>query len=133
MKTEQDIKTDVALHIQSTELASAVSGIVTTKKRPKGSKKEDITIQVLTSTAYQEQEAVINVNIWIPMKLEGGQYVENDDREQELEHIASRCLETGGIGKDYRFKLESQHTFEVESLHERCINNKLLYNYYNED
>lgn len=133
MKTEQDIKKDVKLHIQATNLATAVNGVVTTKKRPKGSSKEDITIQVLTSTADQTQEAVVNVNIYVPMKLEGGQYVENDDRESQLEAIASQCLKVGGIGKDYRFTLESQHTFEVESSHERCINNKLMYNYYNED
>lgn len=133
MKTEQEIKEDVCRHIQDSALGAAVNGIVTTRKRPKGSRKEDITVQVLTSTPFQKQEAIVNVNVYVQMKLEGGQYVEDGDREAELEGIASDCLKVGGIGKDYGFTLESQHTYETEASHERCINNRLKYNYYNED
>lgn len=135
MKTENEIKEDVYQHIMETPLAQAITGKVTTKKRPKDSAKEDITIAVLTSDTQQLQDAIVNVNIYVKEKLEGGQYVEDEDREKLLSKLATECLEVGGIGKDYRFKLESQHTFEVENdkRHERCINNKLTYNFYNEE
>lgn len=135
MKTENEIKEDVYQHIKGTPLELAVTGIVTTKKRPKDSTSEDITITVLASDTEQRQEAVVNVNIYVREKLEGGQYVEDDTREALLSKLAAECLIVGGIGKDYRFRLESQHTFEVENdkRHERCINNKLTYNFYNEE
>lgn len=133
MKTENEIKDDICQFILESPLGSAVSGEVTTRKRPKGSRKEDITIAVLASDAEQVQEAVVNVNIYVPMKLKGGQYEEDEPRETELSRIAMDCLKVGGIGKDYRFTLESQRTFETEATHERCINNKLKYNYNNED
>lgn len=136
MKTESEIKDDILSHIQSSPLAEAITGHVLKRIRPKNSVKEDVTITILGPVPMtQQQDVPVNVNIYVAERLQNGQYAADEPRERILQKLAEQCLKTGGIGKDYRFTLVSQQTFEVEKPdgHERCINNRLLYNFYNEE
>lgn len=136
MKTESEIKDDIYAHIKGSELATAITGTVYKRVRDKGSNKEDIAITILGKIPMsQQQDVAINVNIYVPEKLQNGQYAANEPRERILQKLAEEILKVGGIGKDFRFTLESQETFEVldSQCHERCINNRLTYNFYNEE
>ena len=84
--------------------------------------------------AAQEQKVSVNVNIYVPEKLQDGRYDRDEPRERILQELSAETLEVGGIGEDFSFFLEKQETFVVLDAirHERCINNRLLYNYLNE-
>ncbi len=136
MKTESEIKDDIISHIRSTQLATAVTGQILKRLRPKNSDKEDVIITVLGAVPMvQQQDVPINVNIYVRERLQDGQYAPDEPRERVLQKIAEQSLKVGGIGKSYRFTLVSQQTFEVANSDrpERCINNRILYKYYNED
>lgn len=136
MKTESEIKDDIISHIKSTQLATEVTGQVLKRLRPKNSDKEDVIITVLGAIPMdQQQEVPVNVNIYVRERLQDGQYAPDEPRERKLQKIAEQSLKVGGIGKSYGFTLVSQQTFEVDESdkHERCINNRILYTYYNED
>ena len=62
MKTDQEIKQEVYDYIKGSVLEEAVNGVLTKRKRPLNSKKEDIVISVLANVNAQRQEAFVNVN-----------------------------------------------------------------------
>lgn len=135
MKTESQILDDVCRHVAGSALAAAVSGEVLKRPRPSGSRKEDVVISIIGGVpAAQEQKVSVNVNIYVQEKLQDGRYDRDEPRERILQELSAETLEVGGIGEDFSFFLERQETFEVldATRHERCINNRLLYNYLNE-
>ena len=128
MKTDQEIKEEIFLHIKGSVLEDAVSGIVTKRRRPMNSKKEDIIISILANQNAQKQQALVNVNIYVPDQnvKKNGQYEEDGERLTELSRIAADFLEVFWIGPA-RVSLEEQRTLELPNGTEHVINNKLLY------
>lgn len=128
MKTDQEIKEEIFLHIKGSVLEEAVNGVLTKRKRPLNSKKEDIVISVLANQNAQRQEAYVNVNIYVPDQnvKENKQYEENGERLTQLSRIAADFLNVFWIGTA-RVSLEKQQVFEVANDTEHVINNKLLY------
>lgn len=128
MKTDQEIKEEIFLHIKGSVLEEAVSGIVTKRKRPLNSKDEDVIISVLANQNAQKQQAFVNVNIYVPDKnvKKNGQYEEDGERLTELSRLAADFLDVFWIGPA-RVSLEEQRTIESGNGTEHVINNKLLY------
>ena len=132
MKSDIDIKTDVFKHIQGSELASEVTGVIRkTGKRPLNSKKEDIVISMLANQNGQIQTATVNVNIYVAANIVNGQAEEATKRLQLLCNLSSRLLDVFR-GKDYRARLLEQRVFEVDNADEYVINNKIEYKQSNE-
>lgn len=133
MKTDQEIKEEIFQFINGTELATEVSGVVTTRKRPLNSKNEDIIISVLANENAQRQQVLVNVNIYVQDQnvKKNGQYEENGERLGQLSRIAADVLEVFWIGPA-RIHLETQHTIDAGNDKEHVINNRLLYEIVNE-
>ena len=132
IRTDIDIKD--ALHswiIQST-LAHSVSGKVYKDARPLNSDKEDIVISVLARDAgAQIQEALVNVNIYVPDVRRGKEAVEDAPRLRTLASEAAGLFEYKQ-GGNYIFSLSSQEILKVNGLDWHAINNRLRVRYNNE-
>ena len=128
MKTDQEIKQEVYDYSKGSVLEEAVNGVLTKRKRPLNSKKEDIVISVLANVNAQRQEAFVNVNIYVPDQnvKKNGQFEEDGERLEELEKLSADFLNVFWVGPA-RISLDTQRTLEVENGTEHVINNKLLY------
>lgn len=131
MKSDIDIKDDIFMFIKGSELENSVTGKLSKTIRPSNSNDEDIVISILSNQNAQIQEAFINVNIYVPDLIRGGQSEEDTIRLRELCNLSKTLLEVGR-GNDFRFQLDSQRVMQVQGKDEHFINNKLLYRQCNE-
>lgn len=131
MKTDIEIKDNVYSWIKTLPIVQIVSGKLCTRLRPLNSDKEDIVISILANNFAQRQQSFINVNIYIKdVKIEG-RNEENTKRLREISRMAydqMKCL-----NNDFRITLNEQRILEVEAIGYHVINNKLLYEYIDED
>ncbi len=132
MRNEQEIKTDVYLHLKTSELVKSVSGVLSKTKRPDASDKEDVVISVLSDPRnMQIEEVYVNVNVYVPDLKRGNQYEENTLRLKELCTLSLNALRSV-FGNGFRMSLDTQKTYEVPGRNEHFINNKVLYQICNE-
>ncbi len=131
MKSDIDIKDDVYKVIIHSELHNSINGVLSKRKRPHNSMKEDIVISVLANQQGQNQEAFVNVNVYVQDDDIEGQKEENSIRLRELCQTCLSLFETFH-GKDFRLSLDTQSIIESEGSGEHIINNKLLYQTLNE-
>lgn len=91
------VLTMVYQHIQSSPLASAITGRVEKGARPLNSEEEDICINSLPLTSGQLQKCIVNVNVFVPDIVvdseEGNETVANYARLEELETLALNVLD----------------------------------------
>lgn len=133
MKTDEAIKTDIFKHIKGSELASAITGKVSKRKRPHNSKKEDIVISVLANVNGQVQTATVNVNIYVADIIVDNQPEEDTVRIEELSQMAVTLFDVfWGADNSYRASLLRQRVFEVEGTNEHIISNQIEYKSLNE-
>ena len=131
MKSDVDIKDDVYKIINHSPLEQAVTGVLKKTKRPHNSKSEDIVISVLSNNTAQQQEAFVNVNIYVKDDDVDGQDEECSPRLRQLCQLAFDLF-LNVRGHDFRLSLDTQQVMEVEGTGEHLINNKLLYQIINE-
>ena len=133
MKSDIDIKDDVLAVITGSELEEAVTGIVTTTRRPADSTLEDITIAVTGNRNGEIQEAYVQVNIHVRdiIRDDDGLYEEDQDRLRELCQIAADLLKVQR-GDCFRMTLDSQTVEEEDGRKGHVICNTLLYRQCNE-
>lgn len=131
MKSDIDIKDDVYKIINHSPLEQAVTGVLKKTKRPHNSKSEDIVISVLSNNTAQQQEAFVNVNIYVKDDDVDGQDEECSPRLRQLCQLAFDLF-LNVRGHDFRLSLDTQQVMEVEGTGEHLINNKLLYQIINE-
>lgn len=131
MKSDIDIKDDVYKIINHSPLEQAVTGVLKKTKRPHNSKSEDIVISVLSNKTAQQQEAFVNVNIYVKDDDVDGQYEECSPRLRQLCQLAFDLF-MNVRGYDFRLSLDTQQVMEVDGTGEHLINNKLLYQIINE-
>jgi hypothetical protein len=131
MKSDIDIKDDVYKIINHSQLEQAVTGVLKKTKRPHNSKSEDIVISVLSNKTAQQQEAFVNVNIYVKDDDVDGQDEECSPRLRQLCQLAFDLF-LNVRGHDFRLSLDTQQVMEVEGTGEHLINNKLLYQIINE-
>jgi hypothetical protein len=132
MKSDIDIKDDVYKVICHSELHGSVNGVLSKRKRPHNSQKEDIIISVLANQQGQKQESYVNVNVYVQDDDINGQKEENSVRLRELCQLCLSFFEFIH-GDDYRLSLDAQTVIASEDSGEHIINNKLLYQTLNED
>lgn len=137
IRTDNDIKDDVYQVLLHSKLKSEVSGEIRKIQRSPASRKEDVIISILANDSpRQVQESFVNVNVYIrDLKLKANNeeyYVEDTKRTKELSRIVADVFDTAIIGESYRLTLDSQRVLAVETTHEHCINNRLLYQCVNE-
>ena len=113
------------------ELVNEVTGLLKKTSRPKNSTKEDIIISVLSNVNGQNQEAVVNVNIYVEDNIIDGQAEEDSARIGELSELASSILESFTVGGAVVY-LEQQKVYEAEGIEWHVINNRLNYKINNE-
>ena len=127
IKSEGKIVTEIYKHIITTQLAAMISGkVLKSIDRDPNSVKEDIVIKALANSPKQVQEAVVNVNLYVPDNLDEGQYVKNGERCDQLEEQAVKDLEVFWVGPA-RIHLEEQHTYKVEDARCHVINCRMIY------
>lgn len=131
MKSDIDIKDDVYKIINHSPLEQAVTGVLKKTKRPHNSKSEDIVISVLSNKTVQQQEAFVNVNIYVNDDDVDGQDEECSPRLRQLCQLAFDLF-LNVRGHDFRLSLDTQQVMEVDGTGEHLINNKLLYQIINE-
>ena len=133
MKNDEAIKDDLYVYIKASALmgSNGVSGVLRKTPRPLDSNAEDVVISVLANQYGQEQEAFVNVNVFVTDKLRDNQYEEDTARLRTLCNLCFSVLEHHA-GTDYDFWLDTQRVFPVEGKNEYFINNKLLYKVINE-
>ena len=133
MKTDEAIKTDIFKHIKGSELAQAITGKVSKRKRPHNSTKEDILISILANVNGQIQTATVNVNIYVADITVDNQPEEDTVRLEELGNMAATLFEVfAAPNGEYRATLLSQRVMEAEGTSEHIINNKIEIKYLNE-
>lgn len=131
MKTDIDIKDVVYRIVSNSELANLVTGIVSKTKRPNNSEKEDIVISVLANINAQDQNAFVNVNIYVKDLVTDTSFIENTIRLRELCRASADLFDVIN-DDDYRITLDSQRVLAESATNEHFINNKLLYRTLNE-
>lgn len=131
MKTDAEIKQDVFEYVNGGLIADAINGEVRIIPRSARSKKEDCIISILDNDPTQIQYAFVNVNIYVPNMMNGGESVENLPRTSVLEKLCSEVLKDVYLGT-YRIKLVKQRTLPVNGKDEYVINNKIKYSFNNE-
>lgn len=131
--TDIDIKDELYGWLRGSALAGMVSGSVYKDSRPLNSVKEDITIAVLARDAgSQMQEAIVNVNIYVPDVRRGKEAVEDSVR------LRSLCAEAAGMlayrhTGDCIVELTEQSVIQANGIDWHVINNRLRVRYNNEE
>ena len=132
MKSDIEIKDDIYNYIKKCALDKEVSGKLCKRGiLPAGSDKEDIVLNVLANENGDTQQAVVNVNVYVPDDFIDNQYEENTLRLRELCKIFKDKLNRG-YGKDFHIYLMSQRVLAVNGANVHVINNKLEYKHLNE-
>ena len=131
MKTDVEIRQDIRAIVADSEIASSISGSVRIIPRATGSKLEDCVISVLDGDNAQIQDAIVNVNVYVPNIMSGGDSVEDVSRTKPLAKICETVLDRGS-GDGFRFYLEKQRILPVNGKDEHVINNRIRYKYNNE-
>lgn len=127
MKSDAEIKSIFYSLLRSSELSEIISGNVYKISRPKNSDKEDITIMILDGRNGQFQDAVVNVNIYVPDIQHGDDSFDADEvRIRELSDLSIKLLD-GQVTGEYRMSVEKQPIFQVEGVNQHCINNRVLF------
>lgn len=86
MKTTLDLVDITWKHINASPLKEAISGGVYKFKRPTNSEAEDVVINSLPITNGQLQQAVVNVNVFVPNKVQSiGGY--QDDEQPDTKRL----------------------------------------------
>lgn len=128
MKSVTELEDIVYGIIDGSALHQAITSsggcLYTSEERPDNSAKEDIVISVLDGLNGQIQNAVINVNIYIPMKKASVGFKKNRKRINDLSQLSIALLEEVYCG-DFCFILSKQPVIRVSGVNEHCINNRL--------
>lgn len=138
MKSDIDIKDDIWKVINNSALLKEVTGkLKKTSVRPKGPRKEDIVISILTNDTKQKQVAYVNVNIYVADDDVDGQSEEQTTRLRKLCQMSFDLFDNVR-GNDFRLSLTDpnfecgQRVIESAGTSEHVINNKVLYQIINE-
>lgn len=127
MKSDAQIKSIFYSLLNNSELSETISGRVCKISRPKNSDKEDITINILDGSNGQFQEAVVNINIYVPdAQYEDDAFDADEIRIRELSDLSIRLID-GYVTGEYKMNIEKQPVFKVEGVNQHCINNRVLF------
>lgn len=125
MKTTLDTVDLIWNHLNSSSLNQVLTGNIYKKKRPQNSTQEDIVINSLPVSNEQLQQAIVNVNIFVPdveHSINGSQEkMANWARLKGLAFLAVEDLKDGRSG-DYTWDIQQQQDIEDEESGQHFIN-----------
>lgn len=130
-KTETEIEKDLYRLVKASELGSTIGGSVYRRgMRPRDASTEDIVITFVSGEESQEQNGIINLNVYVPMISIGTNtnVVQNIRRCEELERAIIDFVE--GIDSDeYIFELRSSPITldDPEQINQTTINSRVFY------
>lgn len=129
--TEIELKDKIYSLLRTKGLHSEISGRIYKDTRPANSELEDVEISVLSGTARQVQDFVVNVNIFVPDIPRGDEMIENTQRIRPLCRVFNTKLESN-VFEGYQITLDTQHVYKVQDRDIHAISNRLYVNYCNE-
>lgn len=140
IRTDIDIKDALCTWVANSNLVKAaegqtftgINGDVYKDKRPLNSTKEDAIIAVIGRDANSQiQEAIANVNVYVPDKRRGKEAVEDTIRLRTLCTLCANLFEYSHFG-DWICELDSQEVMEAGGIDWHIINNRLRLRFCNE-
>lgn len=128
MKTTLDIEDILWSFLKNSSLKTSISGGIYKRKRPSGSKAEDIVINCLPVNNLQVQSAVANVNIHVPNKVQNISGIQDSIPD----HARLKALGNEAVSllvdqwdSDYNFDVQQQNVFEDEDGKGHYVNIRL--------
>jgi hypothetical protein len=130
MKTTLDLVDVVYNELKSGPLKSAISGGVYKYTRPLNSSLEDVVINSLPVTNQQLQQAIVNVNVFVPnadISLGGAQQKMAD--HVRLKALAALAVDElkDGISGDYTWDVQQQTVIQDDESDSYYINIRLQF------
>lgn len=130
MKTTLDLVDVVYNELKSGPTKSAINGGVYKYTRPVNSSLEDVVINSLPVTGEQLQQAIVNVNVFVP-----NQDVSIDEVQQKTaNHVRLKALAalavtelTDGISGDYTWGVQQQTVIEDDESDSYYVNIRLQF------
>ena len=129
--TEIEIKDKIYLLLREKGLHSEITGRIYKDSRPDNSKLEDVEIHVLASNARQNQEAALNVNVFVYDVNRGDESIENTQRLRQLGRTFHDAL-LSNVFEGFKIVLESQHVDKIADRPIHVITNRLVMNHVSE-
>ena len=130
--TDIDIKDEIYQWISSSSLMSSLSGAIYKDARPLNSTKEDVIIAVIARDAgYQIQEAIVNVNVYIPDIRRGQEAIEDMIKLRSICTACASLFDYKHEG-DAIYALDSQEVMKANGIDWHVINNRIRVRYNNE-
>ncbi len=131
MKTTLDLVDLVYEVLKTSSLKSSITGKVYEYQRPVNSNVEDVVINSLPITNDQLQEAIVNVNVFVPnLEVEEtgdiSRQVPNITRLKTLAGLAVQNL-TDGISGDYTWDVQQQTLMEDDESKQHFINIRIQF------
>lgn len=107
-------------------LAQAITGRVTIEDRTANSTLEDVVINTITANQSLPQNAVSNINIYVPDKLKRidgkQQYVQDRERLAQLVAIANTVIESANLGNGIDIYIQNYATIQERAINQHCGN-----------
>lgn len=124
MLSEIEVKDAVYALLKNVGIDEEISGKIYKEQRPMNSTKEDVEISVLASSVAQNQDFIVNVNVFVPDIKRKDEMIENTPRLRELCQTFLEALEYVADGA-YLFILDSQRVLKYLDADLHAINNRL--------
>lgn len=132
MKSDAEVRQDVFAVLKAAGIQNTIGGSLRYIPRAEKSKAEDCVISVLDSNNAQIQDCIVNVNVYVPNIVSGGESVENITRTKELSDVFKNLFEHDIHTEGYSLFLEKQRILPVVGKDEHVINNRINYKTINE-
>lgn len=137
-KTGKQVQGDICNFLKDSTLYKMISGdVYRSGYRPRDSRLEDAVVTFTAGLPDEIQMGVVTVNIYVPDidPYDNGVFVEDGQRTEELELLASKWVEslTAAVSC-YKFKLKQTiYTSEELEIKQHFIVVKLGYEYFGND
>lgn len=130
-KTETEIEKDLYRLVKASSLGGMVGGEIYRRgMRPRDASTEDIVITFVSGEESQEQNGIINLNVYVPMISVGmnTNLVQDIRRCEQLERAIIDFVE-GIVSDEYIFELRSSPITldDPEQINQTTINSRVFY------
>ena len=130
-KTETEIEKDLYRLVKGSSLATLIGGSIYRRQmRPRDARSEDIVLTFVSGEESQEQNGIINLNVYVPMISAGlgTNMVQNISRCETIERAIIDFIE-GIDSTEYIFELRSAPITldDPEYIDQITINSRIFY------
>ena len=130
-KTETEIEKDLYRLVKGSSLATLIGGSIYRRQmRPRDARSEDIVLTFVSGEESQEQNGIINLNVYVPMMSAGlgTNMVQDISRCETIERAIIDFIE-GIDSTEYIFELRSAPITldDPEYIDQTTINSRIFY------